>query len=1561
MKRTLDNNCKWDLTWNGQKVDLGEGLDEHLDLFLLKNMDRHQLVKDGKVVMAYMFSKTALDYANSQIEQIRSDVQNAQIVKTRKRNTQAADESPIEAEEIETYCIIPGSMGITKLLGRLNINGGPLVTPFNKTDWERTKIQNLNDPNFQDKITDPTGNIDLKEFMQQTNVSAEKLIEMEENSWEKLTATGTEVHAVFEAIFKGEEPKKGELPEDIFNSLVNQITNFKKSLESKYPGCKFYPELAIKSKNLAPDILTELGINGLDSINGIIDLLVIDANGKGHLYDYKVSRKSINKPGESLELWWDTTGNKAIAEYKLWASTKKLAAAYQTEFYRQMLKQYGVDVIDTNILPVKLNLEYGNSNNPFEITAIKGVEVSEKSLKNPGKRNNSKCAKTVQQLFIPQTSITPADVTAIAHAYDAFFPKNSIMMKKEDMRTKVEYYKRIDNIVHKLKPGEPHYGEEGKEYKIRFRGYKTTYCKESELDAKLQEFINGQSEVQSTKFLDVARAIVDIKDGSASEDALTSLVGENQKSFVKTTFGHYLQDDWTFDEDEPANSIGLFKFRKGNKCEIIVLSQEALRAQVSDFNQNIKGVDANGNKIKKVWKGTSILGRTKSDKSVDSRKVLKAITGNIEMMKVMTYISLHPELFEKMRIAEIKAVNPWLGIEMEALNSDLINSFNQLVIENPNCGVSKVNPTLFMSDAESLVESAKEWNYGNTAFVRKLEDGGGITNDGYHDEQWIQSKLDLIKKQYGSETDLRNGYKDTPIWNAYVKLNEALNSLRGFRTHIEIDKSDFIESGKFFELNGLLISSPQLSSSANIRELGQVIDEYANEVRKQVYIIGAPIQQCFIEVYNKYGTSAKVFESWFADREKLILKDPDSHEFDGDPVTRKALDTFLKTMAKLRHPEIKTDADLKAAKQYEDYYAIPLLEAAASRQIKNLGIFKAIKNKFKQYWTTTEGLFMGEDPTGGRGMSGYVSKHQELYNKLKYDNMEVRQAILDDHGYGLFETDLEEVMNASLVAFCRSNVSKYYIPIIAGLKMSLEYIDSRGSSSITKNMATIRKRFDDIVKSKFYGESIVPESVQPVLKFINMIKAGFTTLTLSLNVRSFLRESLQGIYTGISRAGVKMYPGINEKSYIEGLTYVIQNAHKNFSGVSMLQQLNAVYGMANQSLNQLARQRRVKWAHINHWSKDTLFLTATSPDFMHRMSLLIAKMKNDGCFEAHSLDENGVLVYDFKKDKRFEHLVKGETSHENYLKEQSLYKAMIDDFNRAGFRKEDGSALNAENLDALPQAYTRTEGQSIKNYADLLYGHYDDESKSLLCDTFVGSIFLQYKTFLTSKLEQWTMHEGKYNIAELKQQFDENGNPLYLKFYEDETGAAHKDVVLESEYNAMSDEDKAKCKLYYDYEGLPMQGMLQESIKVYKSILGLSEEKFSEIWKDPTTRAMFKLQIHDMWIMAFLSFLVNLIFGSAEDVDNPADPAAVYKAVKKMGPIENLAYNVITGSMADSQLPNIINAFTDKPPVLSALKRFANTSMNMITGDCNVTYWLTQNVGALRDFQGMVDTMNNQQ
>ena len=60
-------------------------------------------------------------------------------------------------------------------------------------------------------------------------------------------------------------------------------------------------------------------------------------------------------------------------------------------------------------------------------------------------------------------------------------------------------------------------------------------------------------------------------------------------------------------------------------------------------------------------------------------------------------------------------------------------------------------------------------------------------------------------------------------------------------------------------------------------------------------------------------------------------------------------------------------------------------------------------------------------------------------------------------------------------------------------------------------MENIKKTFDKLVKSKVYNESIVDDKLQPLLKFLNVIKSGFTAMTLSLNVRSFLRESLQGI------------------------------------------------------------------------------------------------------------------------------------------------------------------------------------------------------------------------------------------------------------------------------------------------------------------------------------------------------------------------------------------------------------------------------------------------------------------
>jgi len=88
-------------------------------------------------------------------------------------------------------------------------------------------------------------------------------------------------------------PKVKYLSEELTETTLKQIRDFKKSLQKQYQDCEFYTELPIKTSDLDPLMKAKLEQAGYDSINGKIDLLVIDKFGKGHLYDFKVSRKKI--------------------------------------------------------------------------------------------------------------------------------------------------------------------------------------------------------------------------------------------------------------------------------------------------------------------------------------------------------------------------------------------------------------------------------------------------------------------------------------------------------------------------------------------------------------------------------------------------------------------------------------------------------------------------------------------------------------------------------------------------------------------------------------------------------------------------------------------------------------------------------------------------------------------------------------------------------------------------------------------------------------------------------------------------------------------------------------------------------------------------------------------------------------------------------------------------------------------------------------------------------------------------------------------------------------------
>lgn len=127
----------------------------------------------------------------------------------------------------------------------------------------------------------------------------------------------------------------------------------------------------------------------------------------------------------------------------------------------------------------------------------------------------------------------------------------------------------------------------------------------------------------------------------------------------------------------------------------------------------------------------------------------------------------------------------------------------------------------------------------------------------------------------------------------------------------------------------------------------------------------------------------------------------------------------------------------------------------------------------------------------------------------------------------------------------------------------------------------------------------------------------------------------------------------------------------------------------------------------------------TAPDYVNRLTLFVAKMIHDGCYDAHYVDKNGAFVYDPRKDKRFQtyfakrekYDYKSSEKDTKYNDERSLYLSLLDSFNNEN--KMFGKKLLSEKKDLIPRAYTHEDREAVKTFADMSYGYYDHERSSL--------------------------------------------------------------------------------------------------------------------------------------------------------------------------------------------------------------------------------------------------------
>ena len=204
--------------------------------------------------------------------------------------------------------------------------------------------------------------------------------------------------------------------------------------------------------------------------------------------------------------------------------------------------------------------------------------------------------------------------------------------------------------------------------------------------------------------------------------------------------------------------------------------------------------------------------------------------------------------------------------------------------------------------------------------------------------------------------------------------------------------------------------------------------------------------------------------------------------------------------------------------------------------------------------------------------------------------------------------------------------------------------------------------------------------------------------------------------------------------------------------------LNDMFAINDRDMNTYAEQTKSDRYGIFNMS-NIAFHCTSRPDYYSRMSIFVTQLKQDGSYDAYEKVGNK-LVYDWKKDKRFEAYANGRTDDPKYNEQKGLYYAIAEQLEIEHAKNADGSLFQIGQ--PLPKSHTNQQIESFKSLADDIYGYYAHEKKAMVHSYTLGALWMQMRTFWSGKKNQYLGGQGIKLKGRYAQQKDANGNLLYL-------------------------------------------------------------------------------------------------------------------------------------------------------------------------------------------------------
>lgn len=888
-------------------------------------------------------------------------------------------------------------------------------------------------------------------------------------------------------------------------------------------------------------------------------------------------------------------------------------------------------------------------------------------------------------------------------------------------------------------------------------------------------------------------------------------------------------------------------------------------------------------------------------------------------------------------------------------------------------------------------------------------------------EQGYMHILEVLEQNYGKEFrtvgegEFSVTGVDSEIRALYVAVSRALAELNG----IELNQQTF-QSDKYsqYGIKGILtkgwtslqMSNPGMFASDVINNVTNLLKRSYQDIRDRMQppiAVFKKLEDRMIAANNIKGgvfltNKEDIWKEFYVQDDKgnvseaMMFKHPEEI---ADPVKREILRDLLTEinryrffrMSRVKDPatgrintDMLTDEEVWAYKDNPRFYFIPLARsgwvdergtlsnngitwAERYNSIKeNLFNLDKIKENFRSFFSQDE---LPEYSREMRNDPGLFKMNESIMADA-VDNVDdrikkIRQLRNEDRG----DFTMNAVLSGATMAFNQVSTEEMdkVLLLAKAAIMHLRSEESEMKGVSYKNDIEYLLRY---IKGVIKSEDLTEASMRGVADMVNDFSKFASFAVLGLSPVQFTYQHMQGIMQNLS-AATKKYLG--DASF--GMEELKQAMEIVYSDVmqksdSKVALLNQAFGVNDMDMNDYIKHAQDR---KNIRSAEGLYklcmMTSSRPDYYNRMVLIVAQMIKDGTWDAYYV-EDGLLKYDFKKDKRFDKLSNPDAPHDaEWRKQKGLYDATAREMLKEGTRytfdmeytvngerriKKANSFFEYDGKDVipLPKAYPSRQTDGYKNIADDVYGYYTHENKAAIHLAIIGKMFMQFKTFFSGKANQY-FAPGKVRMrGTFEQMTDNDGNPVFQGDFEGESLIVRRQKADGSYgfYYIDTDEEipgavESDYIPFYQWKGKYQEGVAM----TLANIIRMAQESdkdgaaaFLEAVRRYRTDEFTRDVFHTNWRQFINDILIRLLIGGVV----VSIMMAWYKEIADDDDVPGIAKSslaILTRSLKNSQLDSdIVHTFWSvfgnwTPFTVSYMGNMAKNISGVVTG--NKSMW----------------------